>query len=92
MEINKNNIIRLCLVVVVQDILDTVIKIVDTRPKNKYIVNYLIRNIYVINMKAKELGQILLAMGVIVTSCNDKQIQLQDVKGVRLENNIVTLS
>ena len=47
-------------------------------------------------MKAKELGQILLAMGdvpvVIVTSYNDKQIQLQDVKGVRLENNIVTLS
>ena len=28
MEINKNNIIRLCLV------------IVDTRPKNKYIVNH----------------------------------------------------
>lgn len=47
-------------------------------------------------MKAKELGRILLAMGdasvVIVTSCNDNQIQLQDVKGVRLENNIVTLS
>lgn len=47
-------------------------------------------------MKAKELGRILLAMGdvsvVIVTSRNDKQIQLQDVKGVRLENNIVTLS
>lgn len=47
-------------------------------------------------MKAKELGRILLAMGdvsvVIVTSCNDKQIKLQDVKGVRLENNIVTLS
>ena len=42
MEINKNNIIGLCLVVVdnqIQDILDTVIKIVDTRPKNKYIVN-----------------------------------------------------
>lgn len=47
-------------------------------------------------MKAKKLGRILLAMGdvsvVIVTSCNDKQIQLQDVKGIRLENNIVTLS
>lgn len=25
------------------------------------------------------------------TSCNDKQIQLQDVKGIKLENNIVTL-
>lgn len=42
MEINKNNIIGLCLVVVdnqIQDILDAIIKIVDTRPKNKYIVN-----------------------------------------------------
>ena len=42
MEINKNNIIGLCLVIVdnqIQDILDAVIKIVDTRPKNKYIVN-----------------------------------------------------
>lgn len=47
-------------------------------------------------MKAKKLGRILLAIGdvsvVIVTSCNNKQIQLQDIKGVRLENNIVTLS
>ena len=43
----------------------------------------------------KELGRILLAMGdisvVFATSCNDKQIQLQDVKGIKLENNIVTL-
>lgn len=47
------------------------------------------------NMKAKELGRILLAMGdisvVFASSCNDKQIQLQDVKGIKLENNIVTL-
>lgn len=28
---------------------------------------------------------------VFATSCNDKQIQLQDVKGIKLENNIVTL-
>lgn len=46
-------------------------------------------------MKAKELGRILLAMGdisvVFVSSCGDKQIQLQDVKGVKLENNIVIL-
>ena len=46
-------------------------------------------------MKAKELGRILLAMGdisvIFATSCNDKQIQLQDVKGIKLENNIVTL-
>lgn len=45
-------------------------------------------------MKAKELGRILLAMGdisvVFASSCNDKQIQLQDVKGIKLENNIVT--
>ena len=46
-------------------------------------------------MKAKELGRILFAMGdisvVFASSCNDKQIQLQDVKGIKLENNIVTL-
>lgn len=46
-------------------------------------------------MKAKELGRILLAMGDIyvafATSCNDKQIQSQEVKGIKLENNIVTL-
>lgn len=42
MKINKNNIIGLCLIIVdkqMQDILDTVIKIVDIRPKNKYIIN-----------------------------------------------------
>ena len=47
------------------------------------------------NMKAKELGRILFAMGdisvVFASSCNDNQIQLQDVKGIKLENNIVTL-
>ena len=46
-------------------------------------------------MKAKELGRILLAIGdisvVFASSCNDNQIQLQDVKGIKLENNIVTL-
>ena len=46
-------------------------------------------------MKAKELGRILLAMGDIyvffATSCNGKQIQLQDVKGIKLENNMVIL-
>ena len=46
-------------------------------------------------MKAKELGRILLAMGdisvVFPTSCNGDHIQLQDVKGIKLENNIVTL-
>lgn len=42
MKINKNNIIGLCLIIVdkqMQDILDAVIKIVNIRPKNKYIVN-----------------------------------------------------
>lgn len=46
-------------------------------------------------MKAKELGRILLAMGdisvVFPSSYNNEQIQLQDVKGIKLENNIVTL-
>lgn len=46
-------------------------------------------------MKAKELGRILLAMGdvpvVIVSSFNNNQIQLKDVKSIRLEDNIVTL-
>ena len=46
-------------------------------------------------MKAKELGRILLAMGdisvVFASSYNDNQIQLQDVKVIKLENNIVTL-
>ena len=47
------------------------------------------------NMKAKELGRILLAMGdvpvVIASSFKDSQIQLKDVKSIRLEDNIVTL-
>lgn len=46
-------------------------------------------------MKAKELGRILLAMGdvsvVIASSFKDSQIQLKDVKSIRLEDNIVTL-
>lgn len=55
----------------------------------------LLRGINSRNMKAKELGRILFAMGdisvVFASSCNDNQIQLQDVKGIKLENNIVTL-
>lgn len=42
MKIDKNNILKLCLDIVdkrMQNILDVVIKAVDTRPKNKYIVN-----------------------------------------------------
>lgn len=46
-------------------------------------------------MKAKELGRILLAMGdisvVFATSCDDNLIKLQDVMGIKLENNIVYL-
>lgn len=43
MKIDKNDISKLCLDIVdkhVQNILDIVIKIVDTRPKNKYVVNH----------------------------------------------------
>ena len=106
MKIDKNDISKLCLNIVdkhMQNILDIVIKIVDTRPKNKYVVNHKSsykEYIYVISMKAKELAALLqinpdmdvcIKEDIVINCYGDREPCYQEIKSIGIEKGKVLL-